>query len=222
MKIELPKNELKALLPFAAQDETRFSLCGINIELRKGKHPLLISTDGRRLAVLKSEAEPWDSDATQFLLPRTLLEMVFKLCGDMGALPFTVEGKTITCKFLQRKTEMLVSLEYPQCEVAFPKWRQVVPKKVEHAGNLRRVSFNPGYMADYAKVATALRSDKHPGLLLYAEDDFSPMVVRIQQIPAFYAVLMPMRIDGGESADAPDWIEMGELEQKAPEQGNKA
>lgn len=216
MKIELPKNELKALLPFAAEDETRFSLCGINVELRKGKHPVLISTDGRRLAVLKSEAEPWDSDATQFLLPRPLLEMVLKLCGDMGALPFTVEGKTITCKFLRPKTEMLVSLEYPQCEVAFPKWRQVVPK-IEHTGNLRRVSFNPAYMADYAKVATALLGNKHPGLLLYTEDDFSPMVARIQQIPAFYAVLMPMRCDSHEGAEAPDWIEMGELEQ-----GNKA
>lgn len=58
MKIIVSRNELLAALIFSSDDETRFVLNGVCVEVSpRSLKPTLITTDGRRLAVIESQAE---------------------------------------------------------------------------------------------------------------------------------------------------------------------
>ena len=55
-------DELRAMLLFASQDDTRFMLNGIHVEVINGK-PILAATDGRRLAVIESVSDQSEQPA---------------------------------------------------------------------------------------------------------------------------------------------------------------
>lgn len=211
--IQIPKNELQALLPLCSRDETRVAIRGIYVELKKEKQPILVATDGRRIGVLQSEGE-WSGDPGNVLLPVTLLEKVVKwrlAKEDLNCVTFTIIGTTIRVHI--KRDEMHTKLSYALRteETKFPKWREVMPKKLEPF-ELKNpcICLNPEYVGAFAE--TIKRLDKRQtGIKMYpGKTEFDPIVIRIECCPQFYGLIMPMRQSGSSQCEAevPEWIDM--------------
>src|SRR5688572_22703331 len=67
--------ELQAMRLLASEDETRFVLNGVHVELGP-EHVLLIATDGRRLGVLRCGASVNDAAPIRFTIPVEAIDRI--------------------------------------------------------------------------------------------------------------------------------------------------
>lgn len=211
--IQIPKNELQAMLPLCSRDEVRVAIRGVYVELKKEKHPILVATDGRRIGVLQSEGQ-WSGDPGNVLLPLALLEQVLKwrlAKEDLNCVTFTIIGTTIRVHI--KRGEMYTKLSYPLRgeETKFPKWREVLPGKVEPF-ELKNpcLCLNPVYVGAFAETMKRLDA-RQSGIKIYpGKTELEPVVIRIENCPQFYGLLMPMRQSAKSDCEAevPEWIDM--------------
>lgn len=78
-------NELKAARIFTSSDDSRYAICGVRIECVKGKKPLLISTDGRRLLIIQSRTDNCEKDEAR-TLSNTAIDTVVKMAESSKSL----------------------------------------------------------------------------------------------------------------------------------------
>jgi len=103
--------------PFASDDETRFVITGIRLDVEELGIPRVVSTDGRRLCVLRVPILPLEKSVTlpslKFLLWNKLEDScalgVDEVRFELRSGPWTVVGRLI--------------------EGQYPNWRQVVPSE---------------------------------------------------------------------------------------------
>lgn len=93
MKIIVSRQELQTALLFASKDDSRFTLCSVCIETSPSYHkPNIITTDGRRLSVIQSQAEqPVDYDTAsteQMLLTSDFVKAIVALSKALGGKIF--------------------------------------------------------------------------------------------------------------------------------------
>lgn len=215
MRFNLLTNELLAALVFTSDDLARYVLNGVLIELRHGKSPLLVSTDGRRLSVIKSQAiqfpnEP-EFENTQFILSKHAIHSICEFDKTIekskGGIVIKYDSK-IEVKF-NDGTVISNWAEESVISGNFPDWRKVIPKTKSPT---RFISLDAKYLSDYAKIAEHL--EEPPGLHINLIGETECVEVLIASAPHFYSVLMPMKAHK-EPNWQPEFLGMPEPTNKA-------
>ncbi len=101
--------------PFASDDETRYVLTGLRLDVEKPDSPCVVATDGRRLCSMALPPLPLESSVT---LPVLKFLLWNKLLGDCS---LGVENN----RFHLRTGPWSISARL--IEGLYPNWRQVVP-----------------------------------------------------------------------------------------------
>lgn len=189
-------DELKAAMLFASTDETRFVLNSLHIEVRVGKAPIIVATDGRRLACIESVAEQGDTPAEVDFELTIGLHFLKPLCAfaksQSAEISFDFHpSERIVANFVGGKC-------YVDCEEgaviqqAYPNWRQVLP--VGEKTQVPYIGVNAEYIGDFAKAAKLLGCES-PIISVNLIGTGEAMEVRIEARPQFYGVLMPARVE---------------------------
>lgn len=192
-QIKIRVSELKAAVLFASDDDSRYVLNGVKIEVRKNKQPVIVSTDGRRLAVIETVAEqdePHDADA-DFILASHFLKPLCQFCKK-PALEIAFEyhpSERVVC-YIVGGTCVVDSEKGAVIQGEYPAWRQAVPtgEKVP----VGKIGVNSEYIGVFAKIAKLLECDT-PCIEVNIFSETDAMEVKITERPNFYAVVMPIK-----------------------------
>ena len=166
---------LRAVLPFASQDETRMRLNGIRLEVTSG-HLYLIATDGHTLAnaqpQCKAQSDGWgfltvaQAKGLALAIKPRAAERHLEVVITLGPESIAVEG---------------ISHGYPRTEEKdqFPPWRQVTPDRANAKDDAVAVfSLDPRYLERAGRAAR----------------DFCPSIIGYRiSVPA--ESLDPVRLD---------------------------
>ena len=166
------RKNLKALLFFAAKNDIRFYLCGIQI-----KGEFMVATDGYRLAVCHLPAD----SGLDIIIGRDDIETALK-----------IDPKNETIEITENT---LGRLSYKPIDGKFPEWKNVIPEKGDTTKS-SPISMNPKYLADFFAVSKILTGKDWDGIQIWQREDHVPAVVTIQSADDFFFVVMTMRIDG--------------------------
>ncbi|MEN6636987.1 MAG: hypothetical protein ABFC56_14125 [Clostridiaceae bacterium] len=205
--ISIPLNELKAAAIFASEDEARYMLRCIRVEIAD-EHVRLISTDGRRLVLIESKACGEDGLSAAFSIPVEMIRAVEKPL-DSGNVIITVESGVIT--IIDRTSVKKVAEDNSRVGT-FPDWRKIVPPKLT-ATKHGRSTIQARYLADIYKAEKLLCPGVTTAIHIQpASDDPNSVVVivledRLHHRCALYCLLMPLREDDGRVFDMtpPAW-----------------
>lgn len=218
MTVTVLRNEIAAMLLFAGTgDKLRWQICGVQCELTPGTTPLLVATDGRRIAILKSQGADHNVKAGSVFLPRSAINAALAVPSkNCYLLRFTVRRKQIRATGTDgsdRLFSLVIGNQPNQEDIAFPKWRQCVPTiNRETPCVSRKYAFNPAYVGDYAKAAKILAGptgSRPPyGITMDSGDSLKPIVVRISSAPNFISVLMPLHSADDEVDALPEWLDI--------------
>lgn len=152
MKYETKINpsQLAAMLPFCSQDETRYALNGVHLDLSPTQ-AFAVATDGRRLCRFDLDVSRPDEPIV-FTIPSHLV----KLVGDEREAILTYDSETQEVEF---RCE-LYTLAGKAIEVEYPNWRIVVPDPIPPDFNPRPLMLNGMFFADALAVIETLTRTK--------------------------------------------------------------
>ena len=186
--------EVKAAMLFASTEDSRYVLNGVCFEARPGKPPLLVATDGRRLAVIETQAsqvEDYVDIPTTFIVATAFLKPLVAFAKSQACtievdyhpptrIVFTmVEGK---CAVDSEKGAIV--------EGDFPNWQKVLPAGEKEA--VKELGINAELVADFGKASKLLGS-KDLGIRMNLFNKDGVIEVHINGKPNFYGVVMPMK-----------------------------
>lgn len=207
IKLTVRAEIIAALKLFAADNDVRFYLNGINLEIGR-KETRLVATDGVMLGCFRVESEQPDVDAplTNIIIPNDLLKpikakgMVEILIGPLETKK-DAKGEEVPVSSARPVTLTYadVSMSSKTLDGIFPDWRRAIPSKVSGEA----AQFDPAYVGLLAKVAAALYGkSKYVGIGFNGDDaallDFGD--------ENFVGVLMPLRPDVVTAPRTPpDW-----------------
>lgn len=206
MKLIVNRNELKAALLFICNDETRPEICGVHVEVKPNAQPIMVATDGKRLAVIETDALQEDggvpllfNEAHSFILNREFVGLVIALSKTRGGKTFPLVAieqkqgsKRISasvigpCGFLEIENGGLIEGDYP-------KWRQVLPAKTAERNPVSEIGISSQFISDYAKAGKALDA-KSLALSLNLISKDAAIEVKIGELRKFYSVIMPCKL----------------------------
>lgn len=191
--------ELAAMRIFVSEDESRYVLNGIYFAVTKGQI-LLVATDGRRIAVLKSELSGRVNSQCDFILKKDVLtHLESKISTDLVTIEYDSQSRKIS---LQAERSY-ITLTTDAIEGNYPNWREVIPKSIAEKHNRPHLYFNADYLEDYAKVANIYGKD---GLhIVFTGGELEPAVARIEGVRNFISVVMPMR-EADVDGELPSWL----------------
>jgi hypothetical protein len=203
MKITVSRQELLAALIFASQDDTRYTLCGVQIEAHPNRKPIMVTTDGRRLSVIETGADqPDDSGelAHTMLVRADFVKAVCALSKAVGLKLFP----WITFDSKPGSEQMTIELVGCNCtlwsesgaliEGAFPNWRQIVPDHSLMREPVNELGLNAEFMGDFAKAAKLLGKD-FPIVQMHMVGPDKAVEVKISQLDGVYGMIMPCKLD---------------------------
>lgn len=203
MKVTISVKELLAANVFSSDDESRYVLNGILIEAKPKALPLLVATDGRRLAVIETQAEQESLPDVEFsfVLQKHFIKAIHSLAKLVSIKLFplvTIEAnpgsKRALFHFMAGKHVLDIE-DGALIEGTYPAWREVVPTGDKTP--ISQLGVNSEFVGDFAKAAKFLDvSDPLIQLNIFSQE--GAMEIRMAQKPNFYAVLMPCKIDDME------------------------
>lgn len=211
-------NELLAALVFASTDDTRYILNGVCIELRPNYCPLLIATDGRRLACIQSQCEQEEplTETASLVLSTDAIKAIAHFDKKLGK----VNGGILKIEYRPSK-RILVHFaggkivtdweEGALREGDYPNWRQVVP--TGEKSEVKDFGVNAEYVSDFVKAAKFL--DVEPCLKVNLFSKETAFEIKLDLAPYFYAVLMPMKSNKEETNWQPEFLGMPKPVRKA-------
>lgn len=185
---------------FASDDDARFVLCGIKVEVKKHKQPVLIATDGRRLVVIESTADldNLPDESGEFVLRADFIKPICQLSKASGGKLFPlirmelkkgskrVNVELLGCKlFVQADDNALV-------EGKFPEWRQVIPAKGTEIKPVQDIGVNAEHVGEFTKAAKLLGSDEPLISMGFTSQD-GVIQVRVSTLSNLYAAIMPCK-----------------------------
>lgn len=221
--------ELEAMRPFMSEDESRYVLCGMRVEIHDGK-TLLIATDGRRLAVLQSQCKfalPPQASSVGFIIPSQLFDrMQWKTehwVGDgYGGMEKGAYGRNdpynfVLIEFDSETNRVRLTHQGPKYTVeadvidgGYPNWRKVIPGDRPEQPTVVFRSINTEYLAAFGKAARSLEGGfETVTVWFHGGNDSVPGPVEVQSIsvPYFYGVLMCCKTDVAPPMP-PDWLKL--------------
>ena len=126
-----------------SQDETRRSLQGVNLTFQKGGKVISVATDGRRLAMLESEAEFPETFEKSVIIPKKTVEILLKKLPKDGDVEVTLVGAQLRlhCPGMVIMTKLLDDV-YPNFQRVIPTGndKKIVLDRAELIGSIDRVS----------------------------------------------------------------------------------
>ena len=188
-------NEIKAAMLFASTDESRYVLNGVLFQALAGKQPILISTDGRRLAVIETDAEQpaSDGESVEVVIASSFLKPLCAFAKSQALIVSIEPHPPKRCVFNMFGAHCVVdSEEGALIEGQYPNWKQVVPAGEKNP--VSQMALNSDYIGDYSKAGKLLGLD----FTLVALNIFNAsgaMEVRLGGKPNFYGVVVPCMVD---------------------------
>lgn len=208
MKVIVSRQELLTALLFAGKDDSRFTLCSVCIEVgSRSDKPNIIATDGRRLAVIQSQAvQPEDFDDKgdgQMLLTSEFVKAVCALSKALGGKIFPWIQFATTAGSSQVFVELIggdCSLNTATgalVEGVFPKWKECVPSKKLERTQITDLGINAEFVGDFAKAAKIFELNPVIQINLIAKE--SALEVKLSGADYFYGLIMPCKADEEEN-----------------------
>lgn len=218
------KAEYAAMLaPFVSTEEARFYLQGIGVFPHKDDGVLLVATNGHTMGVIHdSDGETngdWICPVTPLMLQAMKADMRSAWDEDDGEYQYDARGRIphllhfvgdvaylTAAEFLGKKVDRIgkhhVLADYaPAIDGTFPEWRRVIPTELPAPAP---VPFNAEYLAKFGRVARIRNHLAKPLVTLFNGEREGPAVVRVDGVPEFVGVLMPVRLEPFEPL--PDWL----------------
>ncbi|HEY9054718.1 MAG TPA: DNA polymerase III subunit beta [Rectinemataceae bacterium] len=144
---ELPSKEFKRMIVqtlfSVSTDETRYFMNGVFLEKNAEGSLVMVSTDGRRLAYIKSD---FGSEIPAFkpvIIPTKVLTLILKRLSDEGQIGVAIGEKSIFFRFnAYRISSVLIEGNFPNYQKVIPQNqnRHFTVKKSDLMEALRRVS----------------------------------------------------------------------------------
>jgi DNA polymerase III sliding clamp (beta) subunit (PCNA family) len=203
MKFTVSRNELMAALLFASDDENRYTLQGVLVETHHKNKPKLVSTDGRRLAVIETVAdqpEMTEAISASFLFSAAFIKPLCGLSKAIGGKLFPwiefdcqLGEKPVSVLFVGSQCTVTVR-DNALIEGGFPNWQKVLPAKNAPRKPINDLGINADFMADFSKAAKMLEATS-PVLQMNLIGKNEAIEVRMSMVPNFYGLIMPCKTD---------------------------
>jgi DNA polymerase-3 subunit beta len=205
VKITVPAEHIAVLKLFAANNDVRYYLNGINLEIGRTESRL-VATNGHMLGCFRIESEQPGvyEPLTNVIIPNDLLKAV----KDKGRVEITI-GPTET---EMKKDEPMpvsqsrpVTLTYAGMSMSgktidgeFPKWRNTIPTKVSGEA----AQFDPHYIGMLSKAWIIMHGNKGHRCVGIGHNGDGAALIDMDNAN-FVGLIMPMRLDAPVSP--PDW-----------------
>lgn len=215
------KPELRALLAHAGSDDTRPHLCGVAVDLARGR---AFATDGHRLAMAQAKVTPSvTASVAACVVARDALERSIKACSSTGRIAIrryalteatagsaTVLGAGedyIAIEVLDENDKALTTAHarIDQACLAVPVDQLLTPQNLT-APRCVWNTVNPAYLADLALVARAAQA---VGVRCWAATaPLDPIFHDCDGETAYWQiVIMPVRSDESPTVEAADGVD---------------
>lgn len=202
MKIIVSRQELQAALLFASNDDGRLVLNGVCLEVTPSCHkPTLITTDGRRLVVIQSQAEQAEefNESCQIILAAAFVKPVVALSKALGGKIFPwiqFENKAgsqqVRVEFIGGNAT-LDSESGALIEGVYPDWKKVVPSKKMERTQINDLGINAEFVGDFARCAKIF--DLNPVIQINLIAKETALEVKLSGAEYFYGLIMPCKAD---------------------------
>jgi DNA polymerase-3 subunit beta len=201
--IVVKADALKALLITAGDQDVRYYLNGVCVDLRDPERVMLVSSDGHRLMCYGAAKIEGQHVGGTFVIPRdsikgvkpinrtdglVVIEIEPKIFGGTDGGDFTIRGavnvtgKCIECRYLD--------------------WQRVVPA-ARALSEITVAHFNFNYIGDFGRIAKLLECDT-PVIVPNGDSGASVLLG-----PDAFGVLMPIRLNhakGEAVGEFPTWF----------------
>lgn len=209
MKIVVSRQELLAAALFVSNDESRHVLNGVSIEVRPGmEKPLIVATDGRRLAVIESLAQQNEESLNakgvftenhSLLLRADFLKIITLLSNKAGGKLYPwilLENKKFSDRLEVSIIGAPVFLAIDKgafIEGTYPKWRDVLPARELVREPINEIALNAEYVGDFSKAAKILEATS-PAVQMNLVGKEGAIEVKLSGLPAFYGLIMQCKL----------------------------
>jgi len=191
-------SEVRAAMLFSSNDDSRYVLNGVCFEAVPDKLPIMVATDGRRLAVIETESLQSDKEpifpACVFIVSTAFLKPLCAFAKSQAAIMEVEYHPSERVVFSLLESHCVVDSEKGALiEGNFPNWRQVVPKGIKDEIP-PELALNADFMSDFAKTAKILGLET-PGIKMNLCREGGAVEVHVSGKPNFYGIIMPMKSD---------------------------
>jgi len=189
---------------FASTDESRYVLNGVCL-CAQAERPILITTDGRRLAVIETTAEQpkdYTGNDEQIILRGEFIRAISALSKAIGGKLFpwieianTPGSQRVQVSivggscFVESETSALIEGDYPN-------WKTCIPSKRAIRQPVSEIGLNAECVGDYAKAAKILECET-PIVQMALVGKDSAIEVKLIGRPNFYGLVMQCKLQDG-------------------------
>lgn len=209
-------SELQAMRLFASEDEARFVLNGVLVEIWQDK-TLLVATNGRTIAIHKTECfQPHDHvSATRFIVPSERIERLkpiprYKRDDEKNHVTIAFDDREKDTNLWIDHAGAMMQLRGQAIPSEYPAWRRTLPTGKPKPCPV--TAFNAAFFADLAKAAALLGASDSAFIAqaYHDEDSLSSGVheVRFPGVAGFYCAMMPLKSDGIPQRQ--QWLSLGD------------
>lgn len=179
MKTLLRIDHLKAVFNAVSSDETRYYLCGVQVEIN-AKGTTLAATNGHMLLASHDETSTLD-EPVKLIIPDHVVKGFKPARGQTMVELSTEDGKTWR----------LGNTLFQPVDGTYPDWRRVIPQETPETISVQDAWFEPKYQLAMYKAAKELNTicDIHP-------NGQNPALVSFRDAKTDYSVvgvIMPYR-----------------------------
>jgi hypothetical protein len=206
VKITVPAEHIAVLKLFAASNDMRYYLNGINLEIGRAESRL-VATNGYMLGCFRVESEQPEVTAplTDIIIPNDLLKSI-KPSGmveiTIGDLETKDNGKGEQVPVPNSRQITLtyagVLISGKTIDGVFPTWRNVIPTKVSG----KAAQFDPHYIGLLSKAWAILRGNKGARCVGIGHNGGGAALIDLDDA-CFVGAIMPMKVSAPVSP--PDW-----------------
>lgn len=194
---------LKAVSLIASRDKSRYILNGVQVEY-SAEHTILVATDGRRMCCVRIEAQTQREDgACNFIIPLSLINATPQRGKKYKSVIVKYSSQTNRVKIIPYST--LISVSAKAVEGVYPRWRMVIPKKIE----VPKVapSFRPEQLSDFHKITRAMILNSEPSIRIFQGTEDGGAFVLENGSKDFFGVISPIRTESSQSQyTLPTWL----------------
>jgi len=210
MQATLNLRVLGAAALTASNEETRYNLCGVLVEI-EARSVTYVATDGHRLFAHREELGAGDEDNTllgHFIIPMKSCRAIKlgKKATSAAMLSQVDDGGMFITHAAERDRHY-----FRPVDGCFPDWRRVMPRK----GGEAYAHFDGKLVASFSAIAAALGDDKGSPRICPMDANSPALVVFHGREDTTFGVIMPMR---GEKVSriVPAWaLPIGEASAEA-------
>lgn len=211
MKLTLSTRALKACEAVASRDETRYTLCGILIEIPSDSHVILVASDARSLFAMRIRVDVHGFTAPcQYIIPIGLVEMLSPALSGQGMVEVEItEPDSKECPVITL-TDYTASdvISYSRRVIigTYPDWRKVAALIAQQSLLPATDHFLAGQLAGLSRAAEIL-SNMPVSISLWNAGPMQPMVVKSDWGDNdVFALLMPVLVKGNRvRPEVPEW-----------------